>query len=412
MAESNGHDVQVLRELAMQYAGIAAKPIQDERRDLWRRHNSLQRTRPLVYMRWLAAWHEAPESKLECEDRFYQGHERFLRQMIFQDTIGDDYIIEPWITQRASVATPPDGLWGLPVKHSAKTAPQGSWKFDPSLAALADAEKMAFAHHAIDEEATERNVSRLHDAVGDILPIAVDRSPAYTVWNGDISTLLAQLRGLSQLMLDMMDNPEWLHGVLKFMSDAILATHDEAEAAGDWRLCSHQNQAMPYATELPDPSASPEPVSRDRLWVFVAAQEYALISPAMHDEFLLQYQLPFMAKFGLASYGCCEDLTKKIDMLRRVPNLRRIAVTPVADVARCAEQIGQDYVVSWRPNPSQMICCGFDRDLVHSVVTEAMEAAKGCHVDITLKDVQTVQGRPQDLREWVQLVRSITDEYA
>ena len=84
----------------------------------------------------------------------------------------------------------------------------------------------------------------------------------------------------------------------------------------------------------------------------------------------------------------------------------------MADVARCAEQIGQDYVVSWRPNPSQMICCGFDRDLVHSVVTEAMEAAKGCHVDITLKDVQTVQGRPQDLREWVQLVRSITDEYA
>ena len=70
----NNHDLGILRDLAKQYADIAAKPIQDERRDLWRRHNSLQRTRPLIYMRWLAAWHEAEESKLQCEDPFYQEH--------------------------------------------------------------------------------------------------------------------------------------------------------------------------------------------------------------------------------------------------------------------------------------------------------------------------------------------------
>ena len=99
-------------------------------------------------------------------------------------------------------------------------------------------------------------------------------------------------------------------------------------------------------------------------------------------------------------------------MLRQIPNLRRIAVTPVADVARCAEQIGEDYVFSWRPNPSEMICCGFDPDLVRKVIKSGMEAAKGCHVDITLKDVQTVQGKPENLARWVQVVRSITDHYA
>jgi len=405
-------DVSILRELAKRYAEIAAKPVQDERRELWRKHNSLVRTRPLLYVGWFAAWHEAPESRLQCQDPFYQQHERFLRQVLFQDTLDDDSILEPWITQRASVVTPPDGLWGLPVKHSPKTAERGSWKFDPSIVELEDAERMVSPHHVIDEEATERNVARLHDALGDILPVAVDRSPAYSGWNADISTLLAQLRGLEQLMLDMMDHPAWLHGVLKFMSDAILATHEEAEAAGDWRLCNHANQAAPYAQELPDPSPGPEPVPRSKLWVFFAAQEYTLISPAMHDEFLLRYQLPIMAKFGLAAYGCCEDLTRKIDMLRQVPNLRRIAVTPVADVARCAEQIGTDYVFSWRPNPSQMICCGFDPDLIRRVIRDGMEASKGCHVDITLKDVETVEGKPGNLREWVKLVRSITDGYA
>ena len=50
-------DVSILRELAKQYADVAAKPVQAERRGLWRRHNSLERTRPLIYVRWLAAWH-------------------------------------------------------------------------------------------------------------------------------------------------------------------------------------------------------------------------------------------------------------------------------------------------------------------------------------------------------------------
>jgi len=412
MTTSDGHDVRILRHLARRYAEVAHKPIQDERRDLWRKHNSLARTRPLVYVRWLAAWHEAPESRLECHDPFFQRYERFFRQMLFQDTIGDDYIIEPWITVRATVVTPPEGLWGLRIKHSPKTDPRGSWKFEPTIVEPEDADKMVFPHHVIDDKATERNVSRLHDAIGDILPIAVDRSPAYSGWAADISTHLTQLRGLEQLMWDMVERPEWLHRVLKFMSDGILTTHEEAEAAGDWRLVNHHNQAMPYALELPDPAANSEPVSRNGLWVFMAAQEYTLISPAMHEEFLLRYQLPILERFGLVAYGCCEDLTNKIAMLRQIPNLRRIAVTPVADVARCAEQIGEDYVFSWRPNPSQMICCGFDPDLVCKVIKDGMEAARGCHVDITLKDVQTVQGKPENLRRWVQLVRSITDHYA
>ena len=45
-------------------------------------------------------------------------------------------------------------------------------------------------------------------------------------------------------------------------------------------------------------------------------------------------------------------------------------------------------------------------------VREAMEASKGCHVDITLKDVQTVEYHPENLKEWVRIVRDVSDEYA
>jgi len=404
-------DAEIVRELAKQYADIAAKPVQDERRDLWRRHNSLERTRPPIYVRWLAAWHEAPESRLKCEDPFWQGHERFLRQMIFQDSIGDDYIIEPWITQRATIVFPKEGWWGLETKRIPSPDKHGSCLYDCPLKELDDIERLVPPQHVIDEEATARDVSRLTDAVGDVLTVNVERCPLYVTWLADISYGMAQLRGLEQAMWDMMDNREWLHRLAAFLRDGALRTHEQAEAAGDWGLSSHQNQAMTYAKELPDPKANQRGVKRKVLWHFVAAQEMTLVSPAQHEEFIFNYQKPIAEKFGLVAYGCCEDLTNKIDMLRKLPNLRRIAVTPVANPKRCAEQIGRDYVISWRPNPAQMICCGFDPARVKSVVKQAMEDMKGCCVDITLKDVQTVGNRPQDLKEWVKAVRSVSDNY-
>ena len=187
-----------------------------------------------------------------------------------------------------------------------------------------------------------------------------------------------------------------------------------SQRTGDWRLSDHQNQAMPYAVELSDPEANGESVTRDKLWVFCAAQEMARVSPAMHDEFMLQYQLPIIDKFGLVAYGCCEDLTKKIDMLRQIPNLRRIAVSPFADVRRCAEQIGDEYVMSWRPSPAEMVSVQFDPDYIRKVTREALEAAvaNDCIVDITLKDVETVQGHPERIHQWVQIVREVIDDLA
>jgi hypothetical protein len=408
---ASNRDVHVLRDLAARYMEVATADRQRERRNLWRDHNSLIKTRPPIYVRGIP-WNEVPELQcLACEDPFFRGHEEWFRQMLYQDTVGDDYILEPWITAQATCVTPPGGPWGLQLRTIPSPEPRGAWKCDPPIKQLDDAAKLVRPHHVIDEDATARDVARLHEAIGDIVPIAVDRAPVYRVWNADISTQLAYLRGLEPVMWDMVDHPQWLHGLLGFMRDGILAAQDEAEAAGDWRLCAHENQAMPYARELPDPSADATPVKRDRLWVFVAAQELTLVSPQMHDEFMLRYQLPIIEKFGLAAYGCCEDLTEKIGILRQIPNLRRIAVAPRANVRRCAEQIQQDYVLSWRPNPAEMVCCGFDREHVRAVVRAAMEAAEGCHVDITLKDIHAVQGEPERLREWVRIVRVISDEY-
>jgi D-alanyl-D-alanine dipeptidase len=97
-------------------------------------------------------------------------------------------------------------------------------------------------------------------------------------------------------------------------------------------------------------------------------------------------------------------------MLRQVPNLRRIAVTPFADVTRCVEQIGQDYVISYRPSPADMVSYGLDDQQVRAILVADLESCRGCHFDITLKDVETVEGDPDRARHWVQLTRGVIDD--
>lgn len=399
-------DRSILRDLASKYMEVCRDPEQDVRRDLWRRHNSLKQTRPLIYVRAFA-WAEMPESRCECEDPFLRAYEGWFRHQLFWYALGDDSIFEPWVTVNAAHRC---AGWGVDVARRFADLPGGSYKGDYPIKELSDTSRLRAPWHEIDGDATSAVAQRLGDAIGDIITINVDRGPAYRMWTGDISTDLGHLRGIEHFMADMIDNPKWLHELVGFMSEGILRTHDQAEVAGDWSLSAHQNQAMFYAEELPDPTPNVNGVNRSQLWGYMAAQEFVGVSPSMHEEFLLRYQLPILSKFGLTAYGCCEDLTRKIDILRRMPNLRRIAVSPFADAARCAEQIGRDYVLSYRPSPADMVSYSWNPSRARSILKRDLGACRECHVDITLKDVETVQCDPHRVREWVALTRRIIDE--
>ena len=175
----------------------------------------------------------------------------------------------------------------------------------------------------------------------------------------------------------------------------------------DYSLTAGYNQQESYEAGLKDPEPN-SPCKRSDIWGFCAAQEMTLISPEFHNEFMLQYQLPIFEHFGAVHYGCCEDLTKKIDMLRQLKNLRSIAITPTADVASCAEQIGKDYVSSWRPNPANMICCGFNPDLITKIISKGVQDTKSTLPHIHLKDIETLEGDITRLKKWVNLVKGIT----
>ena len=97
---NNNKDIIILRDLAKKYMDICANPIQEERRTLWRKHNSLKRTRPLIYVRAFA-WNEMPQSQCLCDEPFFREYENFFREHLFWNSLDDDSIFEPWVMLQA-----------------------------------------------------------------------------------------------------------------------------------------------------------------------------------------------------------------------------------------------------------------------------------------------------------------------
>jgi hypothetical protein len=79
------------------------------------------------------------------------------------------------------------------------------------------------------------------------------------------------------------------------------------------------------------------------------------------------------------------------------------------DLAERTEQIGQDYFVSWRPNPVDMVCAGDHPARIRKIIRAGLAITQGCGMHITLKDVKTVEGEPERLKRRVALVRDLIE---
>ncbi|MBR2461003.1 MAG: hypothetical protein IKB34_07225 [Clostridia bacterium] len=407
-------DIERIRELAREIREFALSPEMERRRKLWTDHNSLHFTRPPIYIRSIP-FKEFPQAKeLICQDPKLRKLEYDFLLKRYYMQLRDDTITEPFLTVRASVDINPKGIYGVPAALGEKLPGVMAAAYKPTIVEEEDVKKLHVHPYTVNEEKTAHSVAWYQEVLDGILDVAVDRqAPLCGMWQNDISTLLAKMRGLEEIMWDSYDRPEWLADLVAWMRDRILEHIDQTEAKGGFRLCNHQNQAMPYCRELESPCASDKPVSTKQLWGYMAAQEFTTFGPDMFDEFMFSYQQPILERYGLVAYGCCEDLTKKIPIIKRLKNLRRIAVSPFADAGKCAEQIGRDYVLSWRPNPSTACSRGVDEAFVRSEMRRVIDIfdENHCVWDITLKDLETTGGDPTAIVRWTAIVRDELEKH-
>ena len=420
-------DKVVLTELAHKVREIAEKPIQAERREKWRTLNSLKMERPMLNVNGFMWWDELypDETTLKCKHPACRTVERELRQRILHDWLNNDTVIEPFVVLKAIyggnyINTPEMGdlhfcknTWGVNFERIQSS--DGAWDIKPVIEELDDFNKMKAPKHIINEELTSEYEEITNDYIGDIIPVVMDRGPMIRTYCASLLHDLIQLRGYENVLYDLYENPEWLKKVLSFMTDGVLELHNMAERNGDFRSINTFNQTMTYCNELPDPSASCESVKRSSLWNYLESQEFDVVSPAQTDEFCIQYHKLLAQDYGLIAFGCCEKLVNKISILRQFKNLRIIAVNAWTDVwdvmPKYADQIGKDYVISLRPNPSSSLCNGFNADLLQDYLKAAKHCFAGLNYEINLKDVLTIRKDQNALKSWVDMAMDFCESY-
>ncbi|NJD02820.1 MAG: hypothetical protein FIA99_09585 [Ruminiclostridium sp.] len=395
-------DSEELRNLACKVAFLAARPGEDVKRDLWYEHNSLKATRPVILCHPQNGWKEIiTEKQLKCKGKLARYWEYLLRREVFWgEYMGDDKVIEPHF-YIPYLFTESD--WGM---HETYTGGKdgGSYRWEAPLSEYANAVKLHFRSIAIDFDRTGKLFNLAGEVLGDLLEI---RSRMIWWWNLGLTCDLIRLRGLEQIMFDMYDFPDELHGLMSFLRDEQLTRLEFLE---NNRLLFANNDSTPvgsggfgYTNDLPQKDFDCSRVRTCDMWGHLDSQETSQISVRMFEEFVFPYQLPIAEKFGLICYGCCESLTNRWQVIRKIPNLRRVSVSPWANPDDMAEKLGNSYIYSMKPHPADLAVSNLDEENIREKMRNALKVTRNCRVEVIMKDNNTICNNAQNVIRWCKI---------
>lgn len=403
----------LLRTLAWEYACAAHNEKNMQARTLHTAVNDLKMIRPVVLIEEIP-FHELNfdgSLTLLCEDPDLRGAEDWFRRQLFKwkhfpaDMILPPYFPVPKIVHSTGI--------GIEVEeHTIATEVENniiSHEYFDQLAESEDLEKLTPPVISYDKEETMRRYEKLANVFGDILPVRVVGHSSYiTMWDE-----IARYRGVTPLLMDLIERPEHSHAIVSKLAEFEKSKAAQMEALGLFEIQPleiHCTSAL--TSDLPG-EYDGGIVKRSQVWGRGMAQIFGSVSKDMHEEFDIDYMKEIMEPFGLVYYGCCEPLDKKVDIVEKIPHLRKISITPWADVDNAAEVIGKRYVIANKPNPALVATATLDEDAVRQTIKRTFDACKrnGCSVDIVLKDISTVSHNEQNLIRFEQIAMELVRGY-
>ena len=403
-------DRTIIRELAAQVAEIAALPVQEEKRQLWRQLNALQPVRPMVMIDQVC-WNEMnvdDELTLCCADPEHRGYEDFLRRTLFQwRHFPVDMVVEPFV--RVAKAILNTGF-GIHVHENVSvTDPTNSvvgHKYLNQFETEEDLQRIQMPRVSHDPAETQRRLEVAHGLFDGLLEVkAWGADPYLSLWD-PISTWM----GVEGALFGLIDRPEYMHLLVDRVTEGYLSMLDQLEEQG--LLCGPQSLIHctgAYTDELPAPGYNPERPRTKDLWMFGLAQMFSTVSPPMFEEFEVDYASRICGRFGLVYYGCCDPLDGKMREVRLIPKVRKVSMSPWVDQERGAAEIGRDYVYSRKPSPALLAVDPFDPEQVRADLMATRQACErhGCPLEYILKDISTVHYEPERLFQWARVAMEV-----
>jgi hypothetical protein len=397
-------DRAVLRRLAERLAELAARPAEARKRELWYAHNDLRTLQPVVLVDPENGWNELiPPEAILCTGGLARRWEMVLRkELCYGELLRDDRPLEAFFEVGYTYT---DTEWGLPESYTGGAAGQ-SYVWEGQIHGPRDVEKIGTPRIEVDYPTTLETLALAGDVLGGILKVGLR---GVWWWSIGMTYDLVRLVGLERMLYLMYDDPGMVHAIMARLRDGYSAKLDWLEANG--LLSLNNNHAyvgsggIGYTRDLPKGTVETAGVRASDMWLLTESQETVGVSPGQFEEFVFQYQLPLQERFGLNCYGCCEPLETRWSVIRRIPRLRRVSVSPWADQRKMAEALGDGYVFSRKSPPPLLAVPRIDEEAVRADIRRTLDETRGCVVELIMKDNHTLGRNPDNLARWIQIAR-------
>ena len=398
-------EIDLLRKLAYKVAELAARPIELEKKQLWTAHNDLENVPPLIFCDPENGWNEIiTQDQILCSNPLARVWEMTLRKEIFWgEKMKDDKVIEAIFNVSFHFVDSGYGLKEIKIEGE----DGGSFIYDfPIKDYEKDFEKLRLPEISIDKKKTQDVLFLAKELFDGILEV---RIKGVWWWTLGMTWEFIKLRGMENMMVDMIIQPEWVHKLMDFLSRSVHHKLDFLEKENLLFLNTGGSYVgsggFGWTKELPGNDFNPGHVKLKNMWGFSESQETIGISPEMFGEFVLPYQKPILERFGLNCYGCCEPLDPRWEYVKKYPRLRRVSVSPWANVTKMADFLKNNYIMSLKPSSTPLASRIMNEDAVRNELADKLLQSKNCCVEIIMKDNHTLGKNPENAIRWCEIAR-------
>jgi len=259
---------------------------------------------------------------------------------------------------------------------------------------------------------TELSFSLMTELFKDIMPVKkVGQTHIwFTPWD-----YLIRWTGIQEAMIALYEDPDMINAAVERMVDAWMVELDQFVEQNLLSLdCDNTrigSGGYGYVSALPGNDFDPTWVRPHNMWGCSNAQIFSEVSPEMHWEFALRHDFRWLRRWGLIYYGCCEPLQNKIHLMRKIPNLRKLSVSPWNDYKKILPAINGDYVASIKPNPAIFVDDVFNVELARDNLERAIQAGgEFSHIEFIMKDISTLRYKPQNLWKWASIAMDVAQK--
>ena len=408
----SAQDREILREVAKMQLEHANMESNKEKIKLWYKHNSLQGDRPLIHLEMWTFAQEILPQRLKCQGEFARQVEtnlycNFLNQQLFDDDrVTPDYYPLNYDTHFE--------LFSIKIQKDLTTAADGSQSVGHHFVSVVedledDYDKLKETDFGVDMESTEAKRRAIEEAIGDILPVKLQMDCLYSV----PTQMLVHFMSMENMMFNMYDYPELFKEMMDRIANDTLAYYRmleekrlilptvsfESVGQGTWSF----NNELPGYEEW-----QKRPFTTKDVWGFMDSQETVGISPQMYEEFIFPCYKKISEQYGLLSYGCCEPVDPIWDnCISKLENLRKVSISPWCNEEVMGERLqGSKVIFHRKPSPNFLgVNPTLDEEAVRAHIRKSLQAARGCKMEITQRDVYTIHNDIAKAKRYVEIIR-------